>query len=65
MNLSSFQDTLLLQNRGFVTGSHIEGDVDFMWGGGPVFFENCELQALHAAITRRFEMHRELAGTST
>ena len=48
VNLSSFQDTLLLQNGGFVTNSYIEGDVDFMWGSGPVFFENCELQALHA-----------------
>lgn len=48
VNLSSFQDTLLLQNGGFVTNSYIEGDVDFMWGSGPVFFENCELKALHA-----------------
>jgi pectin methylesterase-like acyl-CoA thioesterase len=48
VNLSSFQDTLLLQNSGFVTNSYIEGDVDFMWGGGPVFFQNCELRALHA-----------------
>ena len=46
VNLSSFQDTLLLQNKGFVTNSYIEGDVDFMWGSGPVFFENCELKAL-------------------
>jgi pectin methylesterase-like acyl-CoA thioesterase len=48
VNLRSFQDTLLLQNRGFVTSSYIEGDVDFTWGGGPVFFENTELRALHA-----------------
>ncbi len=48
VNLSSFQDTLLLQNTAFVTNSYIEGDVDFMWGGGPVFFEYCELKALHA-----------------
>jgi pectin methylesterase-like acyl-CoA thioesterase len=48
VNLSSFQDTLLLQNTAFVTNSYIEGDVDFMSGGGPVFFEYCELKALHA-----------------
>ncbi|MBV9085058.1 MAG: Ig-like domain-containing protein [Acidobacteriaceae bacterium] len=49
VNLSSFQDTLLLQNRAFVTNSYIEGDVDFMWGGGQVFFEDCELKALNPA----------------
>ena len=48
VDLSSFQDTLLLQNGGFVTDSSIEGDVDFMWGSGPVFFDRCELKALHA-----------------
>ncbi len=50
VNLKSFQDTLLLQGQsnqgGFVTDSYIEGDVDFMWGGGPVFFQNTELKML-------------------
>ncbi len=46
VNLISFQDTLLLQGRGFVNDSYIEGDVDFMWGGGTVFFQNCELKAV-------------------
>ncbi len=48
VNLKSFQDTLLLQVQGFVTNSYIEGDVDFMWGYGQAFFQNCELKALHA-----------------
>src|SRR5215210_4794954 len=50
VNLYSFQDTLLLQSQsnqgGFVTDSYIEGDVDFMWGSGPVFFQNTELKQL-------------------
>jgi pectin methylesterase-like acyl-CoA thioesterase len=46
VNLISFQDTLLLQGKGFVNDSYIEGDVDFMWGYGSVFFQNCELKAV-------------------
>ncbi len=46
VTLKSFQDTLLLQGRGFVVDSYIEGDVDFMWGNGAVYFQNCELKAL-------------------
>ena len=54
VNLKSFQDTLLLQSQGtnnmggFVTDSYIEGDVDFMWGTGAVFFQNCELKMLRS-----------------
>jgi hypothetical protein len=46
VNLMSFQDTLLLQGKGFVNDCYIEGDVDFMWGTGTVFFQNCELKAV-------------------
>ena len=46
VNLASFQDTLLLQGTGFVTDSYIEGDVDFMWGNGAVYFQNDELKAV-------------------
>jgi hypothetical protein len=48
VSLFSFQDTLLLQGTGFVTDSFIEGDVDFMWGTGSVYFQNCELKAATA-----------------
>jgi pectin methylesterase-like acyl-CoA thioesterase/pectate lyase len=48
VNLKSFQDTLLLQGTGFVTDSYIEGDVDFMWGAGAVFFQNSELKMLRS-----------------
>ncbi len=47
VTLKSFQDTLLLQGTGFVTDSYIEGDVDFMWGTGAVFFQRCELKAVY------------------
>jgi len=46
VTLKSFQDTLMLQGNGLVTDSYIEGDVDFMWGSGAVFFQNSELKAV-------------------
>lgn len=48
VNLESFQDTLRLQGKGFVTDSYIEGDVDFIWGTGTIFVQNSEIRALHA-----------------
>lgn len=48
VTLSSYQDTLLWNGSLFVTDSLIEGDVDFMWGGGACFFQRCELRALAA-----------------
>jgi pectinesterase len=46
-NLSSLQDTLQINDSAYVTDCFIEGDVDFMWGRGPAFFENCELKSLN------------------
>ncbi len=46
VTLKSFQDTLLLQGRGMVNDSYIEGDVDFMWGAGTVFVQDSELRAV-------------------
>ena len=46
VNLKSFQDTLLLQGQAMVANSYIEGDVDFMWGVGAVYFINSELKAV-------------------
>jgi pectin methylesterase-like acyl-CoA thioesterase len=43
----SFQDTLLLSGRVYVTDCYIEGDVDFIWGQGTVFFDQCEIRAVH------------------
>ncbi|MCM8550753.1 pectinesterase family protein [Streptomyces sp. STCH 565 A] len=44
----SFQDSLRLQGRAYVTDSYVEGDVDFVWGTGGVFVRDSELKALDA-----------------
>jgi pectin methylesterase-like acyl-CoA thioesterase len=41
VDLYSFQDTLQINGQAYIHNCHIEGDVDFMWGTGPCFFENC------------------------
>ncbi|MGD0815278.1 MAG: pectinesterase family protein [Verrucomicrobiota bacterium] len=43
----SFQDTLLLGGSVYVTNCYVEGDVDFIWGPGSVFFDQCEIKAVH------------------
>ena len=43
----SFQDTLLLSGRVYATNCYVEGDVDFIWGQGTVFFDQCEIKAVH------------------
>jgi pectin methylesterase-like acyl-CoA thioesterase len=43
----SFQDTLLLSGRVYATNCYVEGDVDFIWGQGGVFFDQCEIKAVH------------------
>lgn len=50
VNLMSYQDTFLVNGNNcscFVADSYIEGDVDFMWGSGAVYFYHCELKALN------------------
>ena len=44
--LQSFQDTTRVQGSVFVTNSYIEGDVDFTWGVGAVFFQQSQINAL-------------------
>jgi len=48
VDLYSFQDTLQINGQAYVNNCYIEGDVDFMWGTGPTFFENCELKSLRS-----------------
>lgn len=48
IDLHSFQDTLQINGQAYISNSYIEGDVDFMWGKGPCFFENCELKGLRS-----------------
>ncbi len=47
-NFLSFQDTLLLSGRVYVTNCYIEGDVDYIWGAGTTFFDHCEIKSLHS-----------------
>lgn len=46
--LYSFQDTLQINGQAYLTNCYIEGDVDFMWGTGPCFFEDCTAHALRS-----------------
>jgi len=48
VDLASFQDTLQINGQAYVSHCHIEGDVDFMWGTGPCFFEDCVCRSLHS-----------------
>ncbi len=41
VDLYSFQDTLQINGQAYVSNCYIEGDVDFLWGKGPCFFEKC------------------------
>jgi pectin methylesterase-like acyl-CoA thioesterase len=46
-DFKSFQDTLRLDGRVYVRECYIEGDVDFIWGAGTVYFDRCDILAVH------------------
>jgi pectin methylesterase-like acyl-CoA thioesterase len=48
VDLYSFQDTLQINGQAYVSNCYLEGDVDFMWGTGPVFFDNCHARSLRS-----------------
>ena len=48
IDLYSFQDTLQINGQAYLNNCYIEGDVDFMWGTGPVFFENCHARSVRS-----------------
>lgn len=48
-NFISLQDTLLLSGRAYVTHSYVEGNVDFIWGKGIVYFDNSEIKTVGRA----------------
>jgi pectin methylesterase-like acyl-CoA thioesterase len=48
VDLRSYQDTLQINGQAYVSHCYIEGDVDFMWGTGPCFFENCVCRSLRS-----------------
>ncbi|HLP02834.1 MAG TPA: pectinesterase family protein [Opitutaceae bacterium] len=47
-SLFSYQDTLQVNKQCYVSDTTIEGDVDFLWGDGPCFFENCDIRILRS-----------------
>jgi pectin methylesterase-like acyl-CoA thioesterase len=59
VDLYSFQDTLQINGQAYVSNCYIEGDVDFMWGRGPCFFENC-----HCLATRRKAFYAQVRNTA-
>lgn len=46
-DFKSFQDTLRLDGRVYARDCYVEGDVDFVWGGGAVYFDRCEFKAVN------------------
>ena len=61
-NFLSFQDTLLLSGRVYVTNCYVEGDVDFIWGQGTTLFDHCEVKALHSGYYVQSRNSAERAG---
>jgi pectin methylesterase-like acyl-CoA thioesterase len=48
-NIDSYQDTVLANtssSKAYFYKSLVQGDVDFIWGGGNLFFTNCEVRWL-------------------
>jgi len=44
--IRSLQDTLLWSGRVYATNCLVEGNVDFVWGTGAVYFTNCEIRTV-------------------
>jgi pectin methylesterase-like acyl-CoA thioesterase len=44
--IRGLQDTLLMSGQIYVADSIVEGDTDFIWGNGAVFFDRCEIKAV-------------------
>src|SRR5262249_25593048 len=43
-SFKGLQDTLLLTGQVYIVNSYVEGDVDFIWGNGVVYFDHCEIK---------------------
>jgi len=48
VDLYSFQDTLQINGQAYLSDCFIQGDVDFMWGTGPVFFDRCHAKSVRS-----------------
>lgn len=46
-DFKSFQDTLRLDGRVYVRDCYVEGDVDYVWGSGAVYFERCTFHSVY------------------
>ncbi|HEU6448887.1 MAG TPA: pectinesterase family protein [Verrucomicrobiae bacterium] len=49
---SSYQDTILVANPptgAYFGDSLVQGDVDYIWGGGTLFFTNCQMNTLRTS----------------
>jgi pectin methylesterase-like acyl-CoA thioesterase len=44
----SFQDTVQINGQAYIARCRVEGDVDFLWGRGPSFFEDCTFVTLRS-----------------
>jgi hypothetical protein len=45
-DLLSLQDTVYWSGRVYAKNCYIEGNVDYVWGTGAVYFDSCELRAV-------------------
>ncbi len=48
IDLFSYQDTLQINGQAYVAGCRVTGDVDFLWGTGPCFFEACTFRTVRS-----------------
>jgi len=46
-DFKSFQDTLRLDGRVYVRDCYVEGDVDYVWGSGTVYFDRCTFHSVN------------------
>lgn len=44
----SYQDTVQFNKQTYISDCTISGDVDFLWGDGPAYFENCDIRILRS-----------------
>jgi len=42
----SYQDTLCLNGQMYLNNCYIEGDTDYIWGSGTVYFDKCEMHCM-------------------
>lgn len=48
-DFDSYQDTILVNNSGdiaYFQDCHVQGDTDFIWGLGTMYFTNCEIMCM-------------------